>query len=64
MNESPTLLRRQLGRFLRECREATGMTIALAAGEAQISATGLQRLEAGHSKNSPHAGCPGSVHAL
>lgn len=50
MTESPTLLRRQLGRFLRECREATGMTIALAAGEAQLSATGLQRLEAGHSK--------------
>lgn len=50
MTESPTLLRRQLGRFLRECREATGMTIVLAAGEAQISATGLQRLEAGHSK--------------
>ncbi|MGI5221195.1 helix-turn-helix domain-containing protein [Nocardia sp. CA-290969] len=50
MTESPTLLRRQLGRFLRECREATGMTIAIAAAEARLSATGLQRLESGHSK--------------
>ncbi|WP_280399220.1 helix-turn-helix domain-containing protein [Nocardia carnea] len=50
MTESPTLLRRQLGRFLRECREATGMTIAIAAAEAQLSATGLQRLESGHAR--------------
>ncbi|MFC9997948.1 helix-turn-helix domain-containing protein [Nocardia sp. NPDC127526] len=51
MPESPTLLRRQLGRFLRECREGTGMTIALAAREVQLSAAALQRLEAGRSKN-------------
>lgn len=46
-NESPTLLRRQLGRFLREQREANGLTIAAAATEVQLSAAALQRLETG-----------------
>ncbi|MGQ4600839.1 Scr1 family TA system antitoxin-like transcriptional regulator [Nocardia sp. R6R-6] len=44
---SPTLLRRQLGRFLRERREASGLTIALAAQEVQLSPAALQRLETG-----------------
>lgn len=46
-NESPTLLRRQLGRFLREAREGQGLTIATAAKEVQLSFNGLQRLETG-----------------
>ncbi|WP_327112558.1 helix-turn-helix domain-containing protein [Nocardia sp. NBC_01730] len=46
-NESPTLLRRQLGRFLREAREGRGLTIAIAAEEVQLSFNGLQRLETG-----------------
>ncbi|MCC3326988.1 helix-turn-helix domain-containing protein [Nocardia abscessus] len=45
--ESPTLLRRQLGRFLREAREGRGLTIAVAAKEVQLSFNGLQRLETG-----------------
>ncbi|WP_280494111.1 helix-turn-helix domain-containing protein [Nocardia asiatica] len=45
--ESPTLLRRQLGRFLREAREGCGLTIAVAAKEVQLSFNGLQRLETG-----------------
>ncbi|MGQ4597221.1 Scr1 family TA system antitoxin-like transcriptional regulator [Nocardia sp. R6R-6] len=45
--ESPTLLRRQLGRFLREAREGRGLTIATAAQEVQLSFNGLQRLETG-----------------
>ncbi|MET9027609.1 helix-turn-helix transcriptional regulator [Nocardia sp. NPDC004168] len=45
--ESPTLLRRQLGRFLREAREGRGLTIAIAAKEVQLSFNGLQRLETG-----------------
>ncbi|WP_454194668.1 helix-turn-helix domain-containing protein [Nocardia sp. Marseille-Q1738] len=44
---SPTLLRRQLGRFLRERREASGLTIAQAAQEVQLSPAALQRLETG-----------------
>ncbi|WP_028477881.1 helix-turn-helix transcriptional regulator [Nocardia sp. CNY236] len=51
MAKSPTLLRRQLGRFLRDRREATGMTIVIAAAEVQLSSAALQRLEAGRSKN-------------
>ncbi|WP_067474202.1 helix-turn-helix domain-containing protein [Nocardia amamiensis] len=46
-NGSPTLLRRQLGRFLRERREACGLTIALAAQAVQLSPAALQRLETG-----------------
>ena len=46
-DESPTLLRRQLGRFLRECRTETGLTIAQAAKEVQLSTAALQRLETG-----------------
>ncbi|MEU7765364.1 helix-turn-helix transcriptional regulator [Nocardia sp. NPDC049190] len=46
-HESPTLLRRQLGRFLREAREGRGLTIAIAAEEVQLSFNGLQRLETG-----------------
>jgi hypothetical protein len=38
--ESPTLLRRQLGRFLREAREGRGLTIAIAAKEVQLSFNG------------------------
>lgn len=51
MAEPPTLLRRQLGRFLRDRRDATGMTIAIAATQVQLSSAALQRLEAGRSKN-------------
>ncbi|WP_433202718.1 helix-turn-helix domain-containing protein [Nocardia sp. CA-107356] len=46
-DESPTLLRRQLGRFLREQREIRGLTIAIAAQEVQLSPAALQRLETG-----------------
>ncbi|WP_280232883.1 helix-turn-helix domain-containing protein [Nocardia cyriacigeorgica] len=45
--ESPTLLRRQLGRFLRERREGRGLTIAAAAAEVQLSTAALQRMETG-----------------
>ncbi|MEU8895465.1 helix-turn-helix transcriptional regulator [Nocardia sp. NPDC048505] len=48
---SPTLLRRQLGRFLRECREAKGFTILQAATAVQLSEAALQRLETGRTKN-------------
>ncbi|MFE4458856.1 helix-turn-helix domain-containing protein [Nocardia tengchongensis] len=44
---SPTLLRRQLGRFLRERRHATGLTLEQAAVQVQLSFNALQRLEAG-----------------
>ncbi|WP_433561119.1 helix-turn-helix domain-containing protein [Nocardia sp. CA-151230] len=44
---SPTLLRRQLGRFLRERRQATGLTLEQAAVQVQLSFNALQRLEAG-----------------
>ncbi|MEV6099746.1 helix-turn-helix transcriptional regulator [Nocardia sp. NPDC051981] len=43
---SPTLLRRQLGRFLRERRQATGLTLEQAAVQVQLSFNALQRLEA------------------
>ncbi|GAB2530997.1 helix-turn-helix domain-containing protein [Nocardia heshunensis] len=46
-DESPTLLRRQLGRFLRERRQATGLTLEQAAVQVQLSFNALQRLEAG-----------------
>lgn len=45
--ESPTLLRRQLGRFLREKREGRGFAIQDAAKAVQLSYNGLQRLETG-----------------
>ncbi|WP_433600999.1 helix-turn-helix domain-containing protein [Nocardia sp. CA-135953] len=46
-DESPTLLRRQLGRFLRDQREIKGLIIATAAQEIQLSPAALQRLETG-----------------
>lgn len=48
---SPTLLRRQLGRFLREAREGRGLSIANAAKEVQLSFNALQRLETGRTVN-------------
>lgn len=48
---SPTLLRRQLGRFLRDKRETQGLTIQDAAKEVQLSYNALQRLEAGRTVN-------------
>ena len=50
-DESPTLLRRQLGRFLREHREGQGLTIQDAAKDVQLSYNALQRLEAGRTIN-------------
>ncbi|OJF84102.1 helix-turn-helix domain-containing protein [Nocardia seriolae] len=47
VDESPTLLRRQLGRFLRERRQATGLTLEQASVQVQLSFNALQRLEAG-----------------
>ncbi|WP_067813663.1 helix-turn-helix domain-containing protein [Nocardia inohanensis] len=47
---SSTLPRRQLGRFLREWREANGFTIAAAAKLADLSASALQRIEAGQTQ--------------
>ncbi|WP_063037057.1 helix-turn-helix domain-containing protein [Nocardia pseudovaccinii] len=49
--ESPTLLRRQLGRFLREKREGRGFAIQDAAKAVQLSYNGLQRLETGRTVN-------------
>ncbi|WP_246829480.1 helix-turn-helix domain-containing protein [Nocardia transvalensis] len=48
---SPTLLRRQLGRFLRDKRERQGLTIQEAAKEVQLSYNALQRLESGRTVN-------------
>ncbi|MEU0544691.1 helix-turn-helix transcriptional regulator [Nocardia sp. NPDC005978] len=48
---SSTLLRRQLGRFLREAREGTGLSIVNAAKEVQLSFNALQRLETGRTAN-------------
>ncbi|MEC3953202.1 helix-turn-helix transcriptional regulator [Nocardia sp. CDC153] len=48
---SPTLMRRQLGRFLREAREGRGLSIANAAKEVQLSFNALQRLETGRTVN-------------
>lgn len=45
-----TLPRRQLGRFLRECRDANGFTIAAAAKLTDLSASALQRIEAGQTQ--------------
>ena len=42
---SSTLPRRQLGRFLRESRDATGFTIARAAKQVDLSRAVLQRIE-------------------
>ncbi|WP_433711573.1 helix-turn-helix domain-containing protein [Nocardia sp. CA-084685] len=50
-DESPTLLRRQLGRFLREKREGQGLAIQDAARAVQLSYNGLQRLETGRTVN-------------
>ncbi len=47
---SSTLPRRQLGRFLREWREANGFTIAEAAKLVDMSASSLQRIEAGQTQ--------------
>lgn len=47
---SSTLPRRQLGRFLREWREGNGFTIAAAAKLADLSASALQRIEAGQTQ--------------
>ncbi len=47
---SSTLPRRQLGRFLREWREANGFTIANAAKLVDLSASALQRIEAGQTQ--------------
>ncbi|MFF3571071.1 helix-turn-helix domain-containing protein [Nocardia jiangxiensis] len=44
---SSTLPRRQLGRFLRESRDATGFTIARAAKQVDLSRAVLQRIETG-----------------
>ncbi|WP_280271048.1 helix-turn-helix domain-containing protein [Nocardia wallacei] len=49
-NPSSTLPRRQLGRFLREWREANGFTIAAAAALVDLSASALQRIEAGQTQ--------------
>ncbi|WP_067790592.1 helix-turn-helix domain-containing protein [Nocardia amikacinitolerans] len=45
-----TLPRRQLGRFLRESREAAGFTIADAARLVELSGSALQRIEAGQTQ--------------
>lgn len=45
-----TLPRRQLGRFLREEREKTGLTIEAAGKLADLSKSALQRLEAGRNQ--------------
>ncbi|MFF0499117.1 helix-turn-helix domain-containing protein [Nocardia aobensis] len=47
---SSTLPRRQLGRFLREWREGNGFTIATAAKLVDLSASALQRIEAGQTQ--------------
>lgn len=47
---SSTLPRRQLGRFLRDWREANGFTIAAAAALVDLSASALQRIETGQTQ--------------
>ncbi|MBF6082595.1 helix-turn-helix domain-containing protein [Nocardia cyriacigeorgica] len=47
---SSTLPRRQLGRFLRDSRDANGLTIARAAKLVDLSASALQRIEAGQTQ--------------
>ncbi|MCP9623748.1 helix-turn-helix domain-containing protein [Nocardia otitidiscaviarum] len=49
-SQSSTLPRRQLGRFLREAREALGLTQKVAAEMVELSEPGLQRIEAGRVK--------------
>jgi transcriptional regulator with XRE-family HTH domain len=48
-NDFPTstLPQRQLGRFLREARQAAGLTITQSARQVDLSPAGLQRMEAG-----------------
>ncbi|RDI54247.1 helix-turn-helix domain-containing protein [Nocardia mexicana] len=48
--EPTTLPRRQLGRFLRECREGQGLSIARAAALVELSQGALQRIEAAGTK--------------
>ncbi|WP_280399087.1 helix-turn-helix domain-containing protein [Nocardia carnea] len=48
--EPSTLPRRQLGRFLREHREATGLTFAKAAALVELSQAALQRIESAKTK--------------
>ncbi|WP_330253695.1 helix-turn-helix domain-containing protein [Nocardia sp. NBC_00565] len=47
---SSTLPRRQLGRFLRDRRDANGFTVAAAAKLVDLSASALQRIEAGQTQ--------------
>ncbi|WP_406233239.1 helix-turn-helix domain-containing protein [Nocardia sp. NBC_01009] len=47
---SSTLPRRQLGRFLRDWRDANGFTVAAAAKLVDLSASALQRIEAGQTQ--------------
>lgn len=47
---SSTLPRRQLGRFLRESREANGFTLAVAAKLVELSPSALQRIETGQTQ--------------
>ncbi|MCC3333412.1 helix-turn-helix domain-containing protein [Nocardia abscessus] len=47
---SSTLPRRQLGRFLRESREANGFTLAAAAKLVELSPPALQRIETGQTQ--------------
>ncbi len=47
---SSTLPRRQLGRFLREAREASGFTLAAAAKLVDLSPPALQRIETGQTQ--------------
>lgn len=48
--EPSTLPRRQLGRFLREHREAIGLTLAKAAALVELSQAALQRIESARTK--------------
>ncbi|WP_459548325.1 helix-turn-helix domain-containing protein [Nocardia sp. X0981] len=48
--EPSTLPRRQLGRFLRERREAVGLSLARAAALVELSQAALQRIEAAKTK--------------
>ncbi|MRH92587.1 helix-turn-helix domain-containing protein [Nocardia sp. SYP-A9097] len=49
-NPSSTLPRRQLGRFLREWREANGFTLTVASKLADLSTSALQRIESGQTQ--------------
>lgn len=50
VSEPSTLPRRQLGRFLRERREGTGLSIAKAAALVELSQAALQRIESAKTK--------------